>query len=77
MTWDHFKKTVNVIKMAFEVEMRQNLTDGFVLFGILLQPLIIAFMALWMLKEKGPDYSIFVVVGSGMTGLWTTLLFQG
>ena len=77
MTWDHFKKTLKVVTMAFEVEMRQNLTDGFVLFGILLQPLIIAFMALWMLKEKGPDYSIFVVVGSGMTGLWTTLLFQG
>jgi ABC-2 type transport system permease protein len=77
MTRDYFKKTINVITMAFEVEMRQNLTDGFVLFGILLQPLIIAFMALWMLKEKGPDYSIFVVVGSGMTGLWTTLLFQG
>ena len=68
MTWDYFKKTINVATMSFEVEMRQNLTDGFVLFGILLQPLIIAFMALWMLKEKGPDYSIFVVVGSGMTG---------
>ena len=37
MTWDHFKRTVNVVTMAFEVEMRQNLTDGFVLFGILLQ----------------------------------------
>ena len=45
MTRDYFKKTINVITMAFEVEMRQNLTDGFVLFGILLQPLIIAFMA--------------------------------
>jgi ABC-2 type transport system permease protein len=34
-------------------------------------------MALWMLKDKGPDNAIFVVVGSGMTGLWTTLLFSG
>jgi len=32
---------------------------------------------LWMLKDKGPDYAIFVVVGSAMTGLWTTLLFNG
>jgi len=77
MNWDYFKKTINVVTLTFEVEMRQNLTDGFVIFGILLQPLIIAFMALWMLKEKGPDYSIFIVVGSGMTGLWTTLLFNG
>ena len=63
--------------MAFEVEMRQNLTDGFVIFGILIQPLIVAFMALWMLKGQGPGHAIFVVVGSGMTGLWTTLLFNG
>jgi len=63
--------------LAFEIELRQNLTDGFVIFGILIQPLIVAFMALWMLKGKGPDYAIFVVVGSGMTGLWTTLLFNG
>jgi ABC-2 type transport system permease protein len=77
MNWGYIRKTFNVITMTFEVEMRQNLTDGFVIFGILLQPLIIAFMALWMLKDKGPDYSIFVVVGSGMTGLWTTLLFNG
>jgi len=68
---------LNIMARAFEIEMRQNLTDGFVVFGILIQPLIVAFMALWMLKDKGPDNAIFVVVGSGMTGLWTTLLFNG
>ncbi|MDK2981550.1 MAG: type transport system permease protein [Chloroflexota bacterium] len=67
----------NILARAFEIEMRQNLIDGFVIFGVLIQPLIVAFMALWMLKDKGPDNAIFVVVGSGMTGLWTTLLFNG
>ena len=71
------QKNLRIIKMSFEIEMRQNFTDGFVLFGIIIQPLIVAFMALWMLKDKGPDYAIFVVVGSAMTGLWTTLLFNG
>jgi ABC-2 type transport system permease protein len=71
------KKYIKVMAMAFEVEMRQNLTDGFVIFGILIQPMIVAFMALWMLKGQGLDHAIFVVVGSGMTGLWTTLLFNG
>ena len=71
------KKYIKVMAMAFEVEMRQNLTDGFVIFGIIIQPLIVAFMALWMLKGQGPGHAIFVVVGSGMTGLWTTLLFNG
>ena len=68
---------LRIMARAFEIELRQNMTDGFVLFGILIQPLIVAFMALWMLKGKGPDYAIFVVIGSGMTGLWTTLLFNG
>jgi ABC-2 type transport system permease protein len=74
---DRIRKNLRIMMLAFEIELRQNLTDGFVIFGILIQPLIVAFMALWMLKGNGPDYAIFVVVGSGMTGLWTTLLFNG
>jgi len=77
MKTSKLRMLMRTIALSFEVEMRQNLTDGFVIFGILVQPLIVAFMALWMLKDKGPDYAIFVVVGSGMTGLWTTLLFNG
>lgn len=70
------KGALRVIGMSFEIELRRNLTDGFVLFGIVIQPLIVAFTALWMLKDKGPDYAIFIVVGSAMTGLWTALLFN-
>ncbi len=77
MRLQSIRRTIRTLAMAFEIEMRQNLTDGFVLFGIILQPLIVAFMALWMLKDRALDYAIFVVVGSGMTGLWTTLLFNG
>ncbi len=44
--------SIRVMLLSFEVQLRQNLTDGFVLFGILVQPLLVAFMALWMLKEK-------------------------
>lgn len=76
MSWKHFKQQLQLILTAFEMEMKQNLTDAFVLFGILVQPLIIAFLALWMLKGTSPDSAIYVAVGSGMTGLWTTLLFN-
>jgi ABC-2 type transport system permease protein len=55
--------------------IRQQLMDGFIIFTILLQPVMIALLALWMLKAKGPEYAIFVVVGSGLTGLWSGLLF--
>ena len=65
-----------VVLHAFEMTMRSNLTDAFVLFGILVQPVLIAILAFWMLQGRGGDYVIFVVVGSGMTGLWTTVLFS-
>ncbi|HET6595777.1 MAG TPA: ABC transporter permease, partial [Anaerolineales bacterium] len=32
-------------------------------------------LGLWMLKDKGADAAMFVVVGSGLTGLWSSLLF--
>jgi len=62
---------------AFEVTLRINAPDSFVLFTIVVQPLIIAIMAMWMLVERGAANALYVVVGSGMTGLWSTLLFLG
>jgi len=32
-------------------------------------------MALWILRGTAEDYGIYVVVGSGLTGLWSGLLF--
>ncbi len=58
-----------------EMTMRQQLVDGFVLFTILFQPIIISVLGLWMLKGKGAEGAMFVVVGSGLTGLWSSLLF--
>ena len=63
------------ILIVAEMTVRQQLMDGFILFTILFQPIMIALLALWMLKDKGPEYAIFVVVGSGLTGIWSSLLF--
>ncbi|OGO20192.1 MAG: hypothetical protein A2Z14_10575 [Chloroflexi bacterium RBG_16_48_8] len=76
MIWRRFKENARVVLAAFELTVKQSFTDSFVLFGILVQPLIIAILGIWMLKERGGDYGIFVVVGSGMTGLWTNLVFM-
>jgi ABC-2 type transport system permease protein len=62
---------------AFAVTLRMNAPDAFVLFTIVVQPLIIAVMAMWMLVERGAANALYVVIGSGMTGLWSTLLFMG
>jgi ABC-2 type transport system permease protein len=63
------------IWMIVEMTLRQNVMDAFIIFTVLVQPLLIAILALWMLRDKGSQYAIFVVVGSGMTGLWSSLLF--
>ena len=63
------------ILVVAEMTVRQQLTDGFILFAVLFQPIIIAVLALWMLMDKGAGYAMFVVVGSGLTGLWSSLLF--
>lgn len=63
------------ILIVAEMNIRQQMMDGFILFTVLFQPIIIALLGLWMLKDKGPDAAMFVVVGSGLTGLWSSLLF--
>lgn len=67
----HFR----VIRLSAEMAMRHAATDSFVIFAVFVQPLIIAVLGLLMLREKSGDYGIFVVVGSGLTGLWSSLLF--
>jgi len=63
------------ILVVAEMNIREQMTDGFILFTVLFQPIIIAMLGLWMLKDKGADAAMFVVVGSGLTGLWSSLLF--
>lgn len=63
------------VLVVVEMTVRQQLMDGFVLFAVLFQPIIIALLGLWMLKGKGAEGAMFVVVGSGLTGLWSSLLF--
>lgn len=64
-----------VVFQAFEMTLRQNMVDLFIIFTIVIQPLLIAILALWILRGTGENYAIFVIVGSGMSGLWSSLLF--
>lgn len=66
---------IRVVLATMRVTFLHNVFDGFILFTLLVQPLLVAFLALWMLKGRGPEYGIYVVVGSGMSGLWSSLLF--
>lgn len=69
------KNYIRPVLSAVEMTLRQNVIDGFIIFTVLVQPLLIALLALWMLRERAADQAIFIVVGSGLTGLWSSLLF--
>ncbi|HUS70890.1 MAG TPA: ABC transporter permease [Anaerolineae bacterium] len=68
---------LRVVRTTFELDVKQQAVDLFMIFGVLIQPLLIAIMAIYMLLERDASRGIYVVVGSGMTGLWTSLLFRG
>lgn len=75
MKYDNLIRYWRTVLIVAEMTIRQQMVDGFIIFTILIQPLIVALLGLWMLKDKGAEYAIFVVVGSGLTGLWSSLLF--
>ena len=75
MNYGNIIKYWRTVLVVAEMSIRMQFSDGFVLFAIVFQPMIIAVLALFMLKDKGGDYAMFVVVGSGLTGLWSSLLF--
>ena len=58
-----------------EMTLRHLINDSFVIFSILIQPILIAALALFMLKDTAVNAAMFVVVGSGLSGLWTGLVF--
>jgi ABC-2 type transport system permease protein len=75
MNYGNLFKYWRTVLVVAEMALRNQFSEGFVIFAIIFQPMIIAILALFMLKDKGGDYAMFVVVGSGLTGLWSSLLF--
>jgi ABC-2 type transport system permease protein len=75
MNYANIIKYWRTVLIVAEMSIRQQLNDGFIIFGVIFQPMIIAILGLYMLQGKGENYAMFVVVGSGLTGLWSNLLF--
>ena len=69
------RANLRVIGQTMLMTYKQNLVDGFVIFTLFIQPFLVALLGLWMLRGKGDEYAIFVIVGGGMSGLWSSLLF--
>lgn len=75
MSSRHVRFYLRTIGQVFVLTFKELAVDGFILFTVLVQPLLIALMGLWMLRGSSGGHAVFVVVGSGMTGLWSSLLF--
>ena len=75
MNYGNLFKYWRTILVVAEMSIRQQFSDAFIIFTIIFQPMMIAVLALFMLQGKGADYAMFVVIGSGLTGVWSSLLF--
>lgn len=68
-------KYLRAIAAAFKMNFLTLVVDGFFIFATFLMPLIYAVIAFGILRDKGPNYGIYVAIGSGLAGLWSTLMF--
>lgn len=75
MQMQGIKNSLQSIRVSAEMIFKEQAVDSFILFTIIIQPLIIALLGLWMLRDSRPDAAIYVVVGSGMTGLWSSMVY--
>ena len=68
---------LRVALLSAEVQRRQLAASLFLLFNALVQPFFIGVTAMFLLRHR-PDFEVvYVIVGTGLTGLWTIILFTG
>lgn len=66
-----------VALLSAKLELQQLLVEPFVLPMLFLQPLVLAVAGIAMLRHR-PDFeAVYVVVGTGLTALFTAALFGG
>jgi ABC-2 type transport system permease protein len=66
---------VRVIATIFVLHLKQVAVDLFVIFTVIIQPLLVALLAIYMLRNTEGFQAIYVIVGSAMTGLWSGTVF--
>lgn len=68
---------LRVLRAAARLQIGQMSVNLFMLFTVLLQPFFIAVTAMYLLRQRGDFDPMFVVVGAGLSGLWSVALFEG
>lgn len=68
---------LRVARMSAEVTFRETAVSGFMLFAAVWQPLFVGVTTMFMLRHRADFDPVYVVVGTALTGIWSTLLFGG
>ncbi|MCH7736838.1 MAG: ABC transporter permease [Chloroflexi bacterium] len=63
--------------LSAKVQMLEVTASIFMLFIALLQPFFIAILAIYMLRDQAGFEPVYVIVGAGLSGLFSTILFTG
>lgn len=61
---------LRIVWVIFVLQLKQVILDVFVLFTVIVQPLLVALLAIYMLRDTPGFQAIYVIVGSALTGLW-------
>lgn len=59
------------------VNFQEVAVNGFLLFAVVWQPLFVGVTAMYMLRHRADFDPMYVVVGTALSGIWSTLLFAG
>ena len=65
---------LRVIWTVFRLHLKQVAVNTFIIFAVIVQPLIVALLAIYLLRDTEGFQAIYVIVGSAMGGLWTGIL---
>jgi ABC-2 type transport system permease protein len=66
---------LRVVWTVFYLHLKQVAVNSFVIFSVVVQPLIMALLAIYMLRDTRGFQAIYVIVGSALAGLWSGTLY--
>jgi len=69
--------TLRVAVQSAWVDFQEVAVNGFLLFGAVWQPFFIGVTTMYMLRHRADFDPMYVIVGTGLSGIFSTLLFAG
>ena len=69
--------TLRVAVQSAWVDFQEVAVNGFLLFGAVWQPFFIGVTTMYMLRHRADFDPTYVIVGTALSGIWSTLLFAG